>query len=73
MNFLFFLIIPVLGLAMLAGCGKKGPPLPPLPDKDAGIYRPEPSTIEMAKETGVKEAPIGAVEKKTLEDRLKDI
>lgn len=31
-------IIPVLGLAMLAGCGKKGPPRPPLPpEKEAAI------------------------------------
>ncbi len=28
-------IIPALGLAVLAGCGKKGPPLPPLPVKGA--------------------------------------
>jgi len=41
------LVIAALGLVMLTGCGKKGPPLPPLPpEKGALLYKTTPDEAE---------------------------
>ncbi len=39
--FFLVLVIPALGLTVLAGCGKKGPPLPPLPEGPPPAEKPE--------------------------------
>jgi len=36
-----FIAVPAFALCILAGCGKKGPPLPPLPPEKGAALLPE--------------------------------
>jgi len=39
------LLIPAMGAGVLAGCGKKGPPLPPLPPRQAPAKKQDSGVI----------------------------
>jgi len=64
---LFFLIVPVFALSLLSGCGKKGPPLPPLPhDKKEGLYNGGHVEKEVVVAVSAKRAPLGETQKEIL-------